>query len=200
MCGIQAALWDRAFGGSTLIIHVEGTTRPNSPSHPEYIKLDVYFPGYLVEENPSFSSIISQMVQTYIINTGIPTIKQWERCARSNWLINNSRSHQVPLPYPPQPIQPDATPRGSSTFVYNGRPINSDSNDGEEELTESMMEQLDLIEQREYYKYQVETIQSKLSITENALRDSLAREEQLKYELEELRRIIDQGQAGGGNW
>lgn len=31
----KAALWDRAYGGATLIIYVEGATRPNSPHLPD---------------------------------------------------------------------------------------------------------------------------------------------------------------------
>jgi hypothetical protein len=195
MHGIQAALWDRAFGGSTLIIHIEGATRPNSPKSPEYIKSDVYFPGYLIEENPRFSPIISQLVQDYIVNIGIPVIKRWELCARLNWRVNQGQGREVPLPYPPQPIQPDAMPRGSSTFVYHGRKISSDHHivdDGfrVEELTPSMMEELKVIEEREYYKSQVDTLQSTLSKTENDLRNSLAREEQLKSELDNIKTIL----------
>ena len=193
---IQAALWDRAFGGATLIIHVEGTTRPNAPRQPEYIKSDVYFPGYLIEEDPRLSPIISELVQNYIVDIGMPVIERWERCARSIWPMTQGEGGQIPLPYPSQPIQPDATPRGSSTFVYNGRPFNSDrrvvvvDEYEEEELTSTMVELLNVIEERDNYKSQVDTTQSGLSRTENALRDSLAREEQLKSELDNTRAML----------
>ena len=76
--GTQAALWDRTFSGATLIIHVEGTTRSNAPRQPEYIKSDIYFPGYLIEEDPWLSPIISKLVQKYIIDIGMPVIEWWE--------------------------------------------------------------------------------------------------------------------------
>ena len=75
---IQATLWDCTFGGATLIIHVEGTTRPNAPRWPEYIKSDIYFPGYLIEEEPQLSPIISKLVQKYIVDISMPVIEQWE--------------------------------------------------------------------------------------------------------------------------
>ena len=78
MYGIQATLWDHAFGGAMLIIHIEGTTHPNAPRRPEYIKLDVYFPGYLIEEDLQLSPIISKLVQKYIVDIGMLVIKWWE--------------------------------------------------------------------------------------------------------------------------
>ena len=194
--GTQATLWDRTFGGATLIIHVEGTTRPNAPRRPEYIKSDVYFPGYLIEEDPRLSPIISELVQKYIIDIGMPVIEWWERCGRSIWSMTQGEGGQVPLPYPSQPIQPQATPRGSSTFVYNGRPLSSDrrvvvvNEYEEEELTSTMVELLNVIEERDNFKSQVDNVQSALAITEKALRDSLACEEQLKSELDNTRAMV----------
>ena len=196
MYGIQATLWDHAFGGATLIIHVEGTTRPNAPRWPEYIKSDVYFPSYLIEEDPQLSPIISELVQKYIVNIGMPVIEWWERCARSIWPMTQGKGSQVPLPYPSQPIQPDATPRGSSTFVYNGCPLSSDrcvviiDEYNEKELNSTIVELLNVIEERDNFKSQVNNVQSALSMTENALCDSLAREEQLKSELDNTRAMV----------
>jgi hypothetical protein len=53
----------------------------------------------------------------------------------------------------------------------------------EEELTPAMVELLNVIEERENYKSQVDTTQA-------ALRDSLAREEQLKSELDNTRAML----------
>ena len=49
---VQTTLWDRAFGGATLILHVEGSTCPNTPKSPQHIKRQVYFPGYLIDVDP----------------------------------------------------------------------------------------------------------------------------------------------------
>lgn len=75
MDAIQAALWDCAFGGATLILQIEGATRPNSPRLPKYIKSDVYFPGYLIEQDPRLSPIISKLVQKYIVDIRVPVIE-----------------------------------------------------------------------------------------------------------------------------
>jgi len=195
---VQAALWDRTFGGATLILHVEGTTRPNAPRLPEYIKSDIYFPGYLIEEDPRFSPIISELVQRYLVDVGMPVIEHWERCARSIWPMTQSEGGRVPLPYPTQPLQPNAIPQGSSTFVYHGRLLTMPRNvvvvdeyeDEDEELSASMMETVTALEQRDLYRNQVDSMQSALSATERALAESLAREEELRSELDSTRALL----------
>lgn len=87
-------------------------------------------------------------------------------------------------------MQPDAIPYKSSTFVYHGRPLTLSHNVTlideyeEEELTPSMLEMINLIEQQDLYKSQLDTVQAVLSATEQALSESLAREEDLKRQLE----------------
>jgi hypothetical protein len=197
---IQAALWDRTFGGATLILHVEGTTRPNAPRRPEFVKADVYFPGYLIQEDPRISPIISELVQKYIADIGMPVIERWERCARSIWSLTQGNGNPIPLPYSSQPMQPNAIPRNSSTFVYHGRPLIPPSPRNvtvvdeydleEEELTPSMLEIINMVDQRDTYKSQLETAQAALFATERALRESLAREEELRRQLENSTAIL----------
>ena len=108
--------------------------------------------------------------------------------------MTQGKGSQVPLPYPSQPIQPDVTPRGSSTFIYNGCPLSSDHcvivvDEYEEELNSTMVELLNMIEECNNFKSQV-NMQSALSMTENALHDSLACEEQLKSELDNTRAMV----------
>jgi hypothetical protein len=114
---------DRAYGGVSLFLHVEGANRPNSPLHPEFVKANVYFPGYLYIKDARFPPIISRMTQQFITEIGLPVIERWERCARAKWLLTRGPS---PLPYPEQD---DATPNGSSTFVIHGRRIVTDPTD-----------------------------------------------------------------------
>jgi len=201
---IQAALWDRTFGGATLILHVEGTTRPNAPRRPEHVKADVYFPGYLIKEDPRISPIISELVQTYIADIGIPVIERWERCARTLWPLTQGDGHRIPPPYPSQPTQPDAILHKSSTFVYHGRPLISPSPHDtvivddyeEEELTPSMLEMINMIDQRDLYKSQLDTVQAALSATEQALSESLAREEDLRCQLKNAATIMSTSMDG----
>jgi hypothetical protein len=201
---LQVALWDRTFGGATLILHVEGTTRPNAPRRPEHVKADVYFPGYLIEEDPRISPIVSELVQRYITDIGIPVIERWERCARTLWTLTQGDGHRIPPPYPSQPMQPNAIPRKSSTFVYHGRPVISPSPHDtvivdeyeEEELTPSMLEMINMIEERDSYKSQLDTVQAALSATEQALSESLAREEDLNHQLENATVIMSTSMDG----
>ena len=175
-----------------LILHVEGATHPNAPRLPKYIKSDVYFPGYLIEEDPRFSSVISDLVQKFIVDIGIPVIQRWEQCARSIWSLTQGADGRIPPPYALQPVQPEAIPRGSSTFVYNGRKsstdppcslIEDDEEYKEDPITQSMVDIVNLIEQCDTYKARLDAMQSVLLTTEEALTESLAREEDLKAEL-----------------
>lgn len=190
---VQAALWDRAYGGATLILHVEGTTGPNTPKSPEYIKSDVYFPGYLIQAYPNFSPIISELVQKFIVNIGMSVIEKWEQCAGKFRTLTQGKGGPIPNPYQSRPMQPEATPRGSSDFVYTGSPPRRVAVDeyGYEvdELSTEVVEMLYLMETRDEYKEQLDKMISVLATTEEALAKSLAREKELRSELDNARRI-----------
>ncbi|KAJ6617482.1 hypothetical protein B0H10DRAFT_1948210 [Mycena sp. CBHHK59/15] len=61
-----ATMWDRAFGGSTIILHVDGTTAPNTLLTPDRLKADVHLPPHFVSENPDSHLAIAHIVQTFI--------------------------------------------------------------------------------------------------------------------------------------
>ena len=95
-------------------------------------------------------------------------------------------------------MQPNAIPRGSSTFVYNGR-LSSDQprhvivDDDEyevDQIPQSTVDMINMMEQRDTYKAQLEAVQSMLSATEEALAKSLAREEELGFELSNARGML----------
>jgi hypothetical protein len=126
---------DRTFGGTTLIVHVEGATRPGSPNEPEYVKADVYFPGHMIREEPYISIVVSDIVQQFIRDIGIPTIERFNRCSRLLWNMS-SYSGPIPAPYPMQTALPIASPPGSSVFTYYGKQnraavLDSDSDDND---------------------------------------------------------------------
>ena len=114
--------------------------------------------------------------------------------------MTQGQGGQVPLPYLLQPTQPNVVPRDSSTFVYNGRPLSSDptprhimvDNDEykEEQLTDTMLGTINAIEQQDLYKAQLETMHSVLSMTEEALSESLVCEADLRSELDNARAIL----------
>ena len=71
-------------------------------------------------------------------------------------------------------MQPNAIPRNASTFVYHGHLLTPPSPHNvtvvdeyeEEELTPSMLEIIDMIDQCDTYKSQLKTAQAALSATE----------------------------------
>lgn len=189
----KAALWDRAYGGATLIIHVEGTTRPNSPHLPDYTKADVYFPRHLINEDPRYSPILSRMVQEYIVDIGLPVIERWERCAGAMWSLTQGRNGPVPQPYPAQTV-PASFPNGSSKFIYHGRSVNGnptlrrydiDEYDNDtDELTPAELESLAILERCAFLEADLITVRAQLSATEDALNESLSRETNLRAQLD----------------
>ncbi|PPQ88109.1 hypothetical protein CVT25_014701 [Psilocybe cyanescens] len=93
-----ASLLDRAFGGTTLVIHIPGTARPGSPKQPEYVKADMYFPSHLAREDKQYLEAISHIVQTFIIDIGIPTISCYESQRTSNIIVipdNNNNNDDI---------------------------------------------------------------------------------------------------------
>ncbi|KAJ7192579.1 hypothetical protein GGX14DRAFT_594446 [Mycena pura] len=59
-------LWDRTFGSTTMVMHVEGTTMPNTPTQPEYLRAAVYLPPGFVASQPASHAAIARIVQTFI--------------------------------------------------------------------------------------------------------------------------------------
>ena len=113
---------DKTFGGTTLVVHVEGAARPGSPNLPEYVKANVYFPDHMVREEPYTSTVVSNIVQLFIRDIGIPTIKRFDRCARLLW-NKPPYSGPIPPPYPIKTTSPFASPPASSVFTYYGKQI-----------------------------------------------------------------------------
>jgi hypothetical protein len=174
------------------VIHVEGATRPNSPHLPDYMKADVYFPRHLINEDPRYSPILSRMVQGYITDIGLPVVERWERCAAAIWSLTLGREAAVPRPYPAQTV-PASIPNGSSTFVYYGHSVNTtnprrvisdDYDDNIDDLTEAELESLAILERCASLEADLITVRAQLTATEDALSESLAREANLRAQLD----------------
>jgi hypothetical protein len=102
---------------------------------PEYVKADVYFPDHMVREVPRTSTVVSDIVQRFIQDIGIPTIERFDRCARLLW-NTPPYSGPIPAPYTMQTTSLIASPPGSSVFIYYGKqnraPIIVDSDDDDD--------------------------------------------------------------------
>lgn len=194
---------DRAYGGVSLILHVEGANRPNSPLRPEFVKADVYFPGYLFYEDTRFPPIISRMTQQFITDIGLPVIERWERCTgiKSSYPQHSGKN-------PPQPHrEQDAsewqatTPNGSSTFVIHGHKVVADTTDEAASQREvgfddedgcyvafdpspAELQIIDALEKNAYLDNEVKSIRQELCETKKALSDALARECTLNAQLD----------------
>ncbi|KAJ7118515.1 hypothetical protein C8R43DRAFT_1137261 [Mycena crocata] len=99
-----ATVWDRLFGGTTMILHIEGTTVPNTLPLPHH-------------------GAIAQIAQLFIEAIGVPTVQQW----RTNAHLRGWRLTQPgPTPTPnaatsilvPQPLA-----AGSAHYKFRGRPV-----------------------------------------------------------------------------
>ena len=120
----KATLWDRAFGGSTMIIHVEGSNNPGAPALPECIKADVYLPPVIVSEHPESHATIAAMVQSFIEQIGVPTIQRWTRAGKKcGWSLAQSghayTHSSIPHDLVPTPFS------GTSHYQFFGRPYGS---------------------------------------------------------------------------
>lgn len=169
---------DRAFGSTTLVIHIPGTTRPGSLKQEDYVKADLYFPGHLPREDESFLKAIAEIAQKFIKDVGLPAIARYEQCALLHW--NLPRPSNTPTPYA-QRNGPVATPSGSSIFTYHGRtprvPIVIVDDDDEDVASTSY--------QHELQDELTRTRQSLLEV-QKSLADSRRRENELLAEIERL--------------
>jgi hypothetical protein len=121
----QATTWDRAFGGTTMIIHIEGATVLGAPIRPEYMKADVYLPPQLITELPDTHSTIASIVQTFIESVGIPTVNRWATAARNlGWSLTQRGPVITPSTYYPQLVPSPVSPT-SAHYIFRGRPYGS---------------------------------------------------------------------------
>lgn len=119
-------MWDRAYGGSTLVIHVEGATVPGAPILPECLKADVYLPPHLVDEYPECQFPIAAIVQTYIEDIGIPTVNQYIEAGRKfGWTFTQNQSNYAIPSSQNFPLIPPPAKAGSAHYIFHGRPYGS---------------------------------------------------------------------------
>ncbi|KAJ7691313.1 hypothetical protein B0H17DRAFT_1201168 [Mycena rosella] len=62
----MATLWDCTFGGTTMIMHVEGTTVPNTPALIQYLHCGTYLPPSFIADNPASHGPIARIIQMFL--------------------------------------------------------------------------------------------------------------------------------------
>jgi hypothetical protein len=114
-----------------MILHVDGTTIPGVLALPQFVKAHVYLPPNLVEEIPDSHQPILSIIQLFIENLGIPTIKRWKwaGCNRG-WPLDQAGHAYEPALITHTLVPPPTSP-SSSHYVFNGHPfdLHTSSND-----------------------------------------------------------------------
>ncbi|KAJ6521588.1 hypothetical protein B0H19DRAFT_1277664 [Mycena capillaripes] len=117
-----ATLWDRSLGGTTMVLHVEGTTVPSTPPEPEYLRATVYIPPSFVANHPTSHGAIACIAQTFIESVGVPTVQDWrDNAHRQGWSLTQTGPGASPNGLSPRLI-PD-NHFGSAHYRFFGRPI-----------------------------------------------------------------------------
>ncbi|KAJ6594080.1 hypothetical protein B0H19DRAFT_1093673 [Mycena capillaripes] len=117
-----ATLWDRTWGGTTMILHIEGTTMPNTPTQPQFLRAATYLPPGFVAANPASHPAIARIAQIFIEAVGIPTVQQW----RANALLRGWSLTQQGQGAFPNATTPDLIPTpqpNSAHYKFLGRPV-----------------------------------------------------------------------------
>ncbi|KAJ7885044.1 hypothetical protein B0H14DRAFT_3431988 [Mycena olivaceomarginata] len=84
----MATLWDHTFGGTTMVLHVDGTTIPGTPPEPQYLRASTYLPPSFVNAHTDSHPAITSIAQLFLKAVGIPTVMQWKENAQArNWLL-----------------------------------------------------------------------------------------------------------------
>ncbi|KAK6980890.1 hypothetical protein R3P38DRAFT_2579420, partial [Favolaschia claudopus] len=116
----MATLWDRAYGGTTMVLHIDGTTVPNTPALPEYLRASVHLPPRLVARHPASHGPIAQIVQMFIESVGVPTVQQWRADANSRgWPLTQGGDGSSANPISPILVPTPAS--NSSHYKFFGR-------------------------------------------------------------------------------
>ncbi|KAJ7503686.1 hypothetical protein B0H11DRAFT_2187601 [Mycena galericulata] len=121
-----ATILDRTLGSTTMILHSEGTTRPNTPVRPEYLSTTVYIPPSFLRQNPDAHMDIARLVQTHIEVIGTRTVLGWTANARHrNWSLTQSGPARSANYIPADLVIPAPKEGGSAVYVFRGRPAGS---------------------------------------------------------------------------
>ncbi|KAH9903427.1 hypothetical protein C8Q73DRAFT_52167 [Cubamyces lactineus] len=118
MCFVLDALtlWDRFTGGASVMVHTNGTRRPNVPVTPTEIALDVYAPPSIIDSLPEAPFSLARIVQEFAQGIALDTVARWDR------LTNKDGWSSSDIAADPLPVCPSLLPTTSTTrFVFYGR-------------------------------------------------------------------------------
>ncbi|KAF8169211.1 hypothetical protein K438DRAFT_1941402 [Mycena galopus ATCC 62051] len=110
-------------GGSTVIFHAQGTTIPDTPLVPEYLRASAYLPRALVDRDTTTHGPIAQMAQLFIEAVAVPTVAAWaDNAHHLGWPLDQ-QFNVVPRVNPASHVLvPGPIARNSTLYVFRGRP------------------------------------------------------------------------------
>ncbi|PPQ92920.1 hypothetical protein CVT25_000627 [Psilocybe cyanescens] len=145
------------------------------------------FPGHLAREDIRYSEAVSDIIQRFIRDVGLPTIAQYERCAAPHWKL--PEGDHIPSAWAQQGVQPNASPPGSSVFTYHGHRnsqvvvIDSDDDDS---VIPSQHQRINHLAKEAFLKDELQTVRQSLQKVEQALAASHCRENELLAKIDRL--------------
>ncbi|KAJ7827837.1 hypothetical protein B0H14DRAFT_2594942 [Mycena olivaceomarginata] len=105
---LQATMWDRTFGSTTMILHGSGTTVPGTPPAPEYL--------------PTMPSRHCAMAQIFIEHIGIPTVATWTADVRQEgWFLTQPAGPIHRNFFGTDLLVPQPQTAGSSHYIFRER-------------------------------------------------------------------------------
>ncbi|KAJ7783594.1 hypothetical protein DFH07DRAFT_948615 [Mycena maculata] len=115
-------IWNRTWGSTTMLLHVEGTTAPNTPAAPEYLHASVYLPPAFIGGHPESHHAIAQIAQSFIESIGVPTVRQWTaNAAHANWHLNQTDDAPAPNEVSDNTLVPAPVHRHAAHYIFRGR-------------------------------------------------------------------------------
>ncbi|KAJ6485995.1 hypothetical protein C8R45DRAFT_931017 [Mycena sanguinolenta] len=117
----MATLWDHAFGGTTLVLHIEGTSAPGAPPEPQYLRASGYIPPSFIDSHPESHVVIASTVQLFFEAIGVPTVQQWTANARAQGWSLTETGRPYPNLFSPHLVPAPAA--GTSHFKFLGWPV-----------------------------------------------------------------------------
>ncbi len=74
---------DRVTSGVGFLVHSPGTVEPGHHHKLPFLKLDIYVPAFLFQENLLIDHPIASMVQTFAEEAALPVTRRWRRAFES---------------------------------------------------------------------------------------------------------------------
>jgi hypothetical protein len=106
-----------------MVLHVEGTTVPNTPTEPQYLRATTYLPPSFIAAHPASHAGIARIAQIFLESIGVPNVQQWRNNAMlMGWTLTQHGPGASPNGLSPDLIPPPQQP-GFAHYKFLGRPI-----------------------------------------------------------------------------